>query len=227
MFRLSLLATGLLTLTAVAAVSPLVGKDYTSLPPAPAEVLAQIKSAKVTLAKAIETAAEKADGAASSGTMTMVNGKPQFEVMVYGSGKAQRVLVDDTGAVASMTEVPRFPGDAVAGDWTETSTGLRFFDMKVGTGPKPSGPTATVTVHYTGWLVDGTKFDSSVDRGQPASFPLNGVIPGWTEGLQSMAIGGKRKLIIPYKLGYGEMGMGRTIPAKATLIFDVELLETK
>lgn len=227
MLRLSLFATGLLALTAAAAVSPLVGKDYTSLPPAPSEVQAQIQSAKVTLAKAIETASEKAGGSANSATLTMVNGKPQFEVMVYGGGKAQRVTLDETGAVSGMVEVPRFPGDPVSGDWTETPTGLRYYDIKVGTGAKPSGPTAVVNVHYSGWLVDGTKFDSSVDRGQPTSFPLNGVIPGWTEGLQSMAVGGKRKLIIPYKLGYGEMGMGRTIPAKATLIFDVELLETK
>ena len=79
-------------------------------------------------------------------------------------------------------------------------------------------------VHYVGTLLDGTKFDSSVDRGQPAQFPLGGVIPGWTEGVGSMKIGGKRKLVIPYALAYGERGRG-PIPAKATLIFDVELLE--
>ena len=86
---------------------------------------------------------------------------------------------------------------------------------------------STVEVHYTGWLVDGTKFDSSVDRGQTIEFPLNGVIPGWTEGVGSMKVGGKRKLIIPSNLGYGDRGAGGVIPGGATLIFDVELVSTK
>ena len=80
-------------------------------------------------------------------------------------------------------------------------------------------------MHYTGYLIDGTKFDSSVDRGEPISFPLNQVIPGWTEGVQLMSVGSKYKFVIPYTLGYGEKGAGNgAIPGYATLIFEVELL---
>jgi len=106
----------------------------------------------------------------------------------------------------------------------ETSgSGLWTLDVVKGTGPSP-GPTDTVTVHYTGWLIDGTKFDSSVDRGEPIDFPLNRVIPGWTEGVGGMQVGGTRFLVIPHELGYGENGAPPVIPPKATLVFEVELL---
>ena len=107
-----------------------------------------------------------------------------------------------------------------------TASGLRYITEKEGTGASPIA-TNQVTVHYTGTLLDGKKFDSSVDRGQPATFPLNRVIPGWTEGLQLMKVGGKTKFIIPPALGYGANGMGGVIPPNAWLIFDVELLEVK
>jgi FKBP-type peptidyl-prolyl cis-trans isomerase len=120
------------------------------------------------------------------------------------------------------------PGDAVTGDAQKQDSGLVWFDLKEGDGDSPAAPTSTVTVHYTGWLVDGTKFDSSVDRGKPLDFPLNKVIAAWTEGVQSMKIGGKRKLIVPANLGYGERGTPNgPIPPNATLVFDVELLAVK
>ena len=104
-----------------------------------------------------------------------------------------------------------------------TASGLFFIDVKKGTGPKPKA-TDNVVVHYTGTLLDGTKFDSSLDRGEPATFPLNQVIPGWTEGIQLMSKGGKAKLIIPSGLGYGPQGSG-PIPPYSTLVFEVELLD--
>jgi len=112
------------------------------------------------------------------------------------------------------------------GKLVTTESGLKYVDMKVGEGESPK-PTDTVEVHYTGWLVNGTKFDSSVDRGQPASFALNGVIKGWTEGVGSMKVGGKRKLIVPAELGYGKSGRPPKIPGDSTLVFDVELISIK
>ncbi len=103
-------------------------------------------------------------------------------------------------------------------------TGLCHIDVTEGAGPSPK-PTDKVTVHYTGWLPDGKKFDSSRDRGQPAAFGLNQVISGWTEGVGSMKVGGRRMLIIPPDLGYGAAGAGGVIPPNATLVFEVELLK--
>ncbi len=125
---------------------------------------------------------------------------------------------------ATAPAVPSYPGAVVDGTGTVTASGLRYFDLVVGDGPQPSGPTTRVRVHYTGWLTDGTKFDSSVDRGQPYNTLLNRVIGGWTEGIGSMRVGGKRKLVIPPQLAYGPGGKG-SIPPNATLIFDVELVE--
>lgn len=107
-----------------------------------------------------------------------------------------------------------------------TASGLQYKILVQKDGPKPIA-TDTVKVHYTGTLVDGTKFDSSVDRGEPISFPLNGVIPAWTEGVQLMSVGSKYKFFVPYNLGYGDKGAGGVIPPYATLIFEVELLGIK
>ena len=107
-----------------------------------------------------------------------------------------------------------------------TASGLQYEVLEATIGQKPKA-TDTVKVHYEGTLIDGTVFDSSYKRGESISFPLNGVIKGWTEGLQLMPVGAKYKLYIPYELGYGERGAGQNIPPYATLIFTVELLEIK
>jgi FKBP-type peptidyl-prolyl cis-trans isomerase len=106
----------------------------------------------------------------------------------------------------------------------ETASGLQYEVLVQGEGPKPSGPAAQVTTHYTGSTIDGKVFDSSVQRGQPLSFGLHQVIKGWTEGLQLMPAGSKYRFYIPYRLGYGERGAGASIPGGAALIFDVELI---
>ena len=107
----------------------------------------------------------------------------------------------------------------------QTATGLGYVDIVEGTGQRPKTGDS-VSVHYTGWLKSGQKFDSSHDRGQPLVFPIGHgqVIKGWDEGVGSMRVGGKRKLVIPAHLAYGDRGAGKVIPPGATLIFEVELL---
>ncbi|MDB5385721.1 MAG: hypothetical protein JWM11_1367 [Planctomycetaceae bacterium] len=106
----------------------------------------------------------------------------------------------------------------------QSESGLQYFDIKEGQGAKPEAD-SKVKVHYTGWLTNGKKFDSSRDREMPIAFGLNQVIKGWSEGVAGMKVGGRRKLIIPAELGYGKRGAGAVIPPDATLVFDVELLE--
>lgn len=107
---------------------------------------------------------------------------------------------------------------------TTTASGLQYEVLTEGSGPKPKA-SDTVTVHYKGTLTNGKVFDSSYDRGEPISFPLDRVIKGWTEGLQLMSVGAKYRLTIPANLGYGAAGAGGVIPPNATLIFEVELLK--
>jgi peptidylprolyl isomerase len=127
----------------------------------------------------------------------------------------------DTTKGPAMT----YPGETAQAQPVTTSSGLQYIDLVVGDGASPKKGD-NVSVHYTGYLLDGKKFDSSVDRGQPFTFPLGmgRVIRGWDEGVATMKIGGKRKLIIPAALGYGERGAGDVIPPNAQLIFDVQLL---
>jgi FKBP-type peptidyl-prolyl cis-trans isomerase len=123
---------------------------------------------------------------------------------------------------------PTFSQGATMSETTTTASGLKYEDIKQGDGDVATTG-KTVSVHYTGWLTDGKKFDSSKDRGQPFEFPLGGgrVIKGWDEGVQGMKVGGTRKLTIPPELGYGSRGAGGVIPPSATLVFEVELLKVR
>ncbi len=118
------------------------------------------------------------------------------------------------------------PVEYTAKDGSKKTAELQFHDFVVGTGPSPA-PGADVQVDYTGWLTDGTKFDSSLDRAAPIAFPLGQgrVIPGWDSGIATMKQGGKRQLVIPSDLAYGDQGRPPVIPGKATLIFEVELVD--
>lgn len=133
------------------------------------------------------------------------------------------------GLAAAAAQVPA-PDDVAAApsDAETTSSGLASKVVQAGTGTAHPSAEDEVTVHYTGWLTNGTMFDSSVTRGAPATFPLNGVIRGWTEGVQLMVVGEKRRFWIPSELGYGDRGAaGGLIPPGAELVFDVELLGIK
>ncbi|MGL4423998.1 MAG: FKBP-type peptidyl-prolyl cis-trans isomerase [Gemmataceae bacterium] len=125
----------------------------------------------------------------------------------------------------SALKMPAFP-DVNAPEWNDIGGGLKVWDVVVGTG-SPVPNQAKVRVHYTGWLTDGKVFDSSISRGQPIEFPLNGVIKGWQNGIPGMQPGGTRRLSIPGPMAYGAGGIPGTIPPNATLIFEVQLLEVK
>lgn len=135
------------------------------------------------------------------------------------------VIIAGLAVAALLFVVLGGRGGSTPGVEVTTASGLRYVDEVVGTGASPKSG-QNVTVHYTGTLENGTKFDSSVDRGQPYTFPIGRgeVIKGWDEGVMTMKVGGKRKLIIPASLGYGAAGRPPNIPPNATLLFDVELL---
>lgn len=149
--------------------------------------------------------------------MAMQQVQMQMQMNAEANAKEEGEKNAKAGA-AFCAENAKKPGILV------TPSGLQVETIKEGTGATPVA-TDVVKVHYTGKLLDGKTFDSSVDRGEPVTFPLDGVIKGWTEGLQKMKVGGKAKLVIPADLAYGPEGAGKTIPPNSTLVFDVELIE--
>ncbi len=159
-------------------------------------------------------------GTASGGVVKWVVAAAAILLVValgVWAGTESQVSTIRTGDMKFLTANARKPGVIT------TSSGLQYDVIREGTGPKP-GRTDTVLVHYEGRLLDKTVFDSSYQRGQPAAFPLDQVIPGWTEGVQLMPVGSKFHFVVPPSLAYGARGAGGVIPPGAVLEFDIELL---
>lgn len=135
-----------------------------------------------------------------------------------------RAAQEEAAKAAAVDGENYLAENAKRSEVTVTESGLQYEVLSMGTGEVPSA-SATVRTHYRGTLTDGKQFDSSYDRGQPAEFPVKGVIAGWTEALQLMPVGSKWRLHIPYQLAYGERGAGADIPPYAALVFDIELLD--
>ena len=156
----------------------------------------------------------------------MVAGKPAVELNEWGP-KIQPLMSTRMAAVAEKAKAASavyLAKAAAEPGAVKTDSGLVYRELKVGTGESPKA-TDTVKVQYRGTLVNGTEFDSSYKRNEPAQFPLNGVIKCWTEGVQRMKVGGKSKLTCPSDIAYGDQGHPPTIPGGATLVFEIELLD--
>jgi peptidylprolyl isomerase len=156
---------------------------------------------------------------------------PELAYGEQGAGgviPSNATLIFEVELIDILPGAPEAPTEVAEEDYVTTDSGLKYYDFQVGDGPRPETG-QYVTVHYTGWLIDGAMFDSSLDRGQPFTFPVGAgqVIRGWDEGVATMKVGGKRQLVIPAELAYGEQGAGGVIPPNATLIFEVELLDVR
>jgi hypothetical protein len=188
-----------------------------------------VAEVQVGLAQAVAAAERSCGGKAAAVALSGAGAAATWEVSAFVGATGHVVKVNaTTGAVESDVPAPAIvlPGAPLAGEPHQSTSGLVWYDLKVGAGEEPAGPTTRVKVHYSGWTLDGRPFDSTVERGQPAAFALNGVIAGWSEGLATMRVGGKRKLVIPARLAWGRQPpQGSGIPVEGVVVCDFELLE--
>ena len=168
-------------------------------------------------------------GLLSVGSKAKLIVPPELAYGEFGAGGVippNATLYFEVELVDILPGSPEAPVEVAATDYTTTNSGLKYYELAAGDGVTPE-PGQLVAVHYTGWLEDGTKFDSSLDWGQPFIFPLgqNMVIPGWDEGVSTMQVGDRRQLVIPPELAFGEEGIDGVIPPNTTLVFEVELID--
>lgn len=166
------------------------------------------------------------DVLAGNEQMTVAESQKVVNQFFQEAEAKQRAKAAEKGKAAKAEGEKYLADNAKKDGVITTKSGLQYMVLQEGTGKSPKA-TDSVKCHYEGFLIDGTVFDSSIQRGEPATFPLGGVIAGWTEGLQLMKEGGKTRFFIPYNLAYGESGAAGSIPPYAALIFDVELIEVK
>lgn len=176
----------------------------------------------------VDDFAEAVRDVLSANTLKMSNHEAQKIVTEYFSRQEEKLKAEqeEKGKVAKIEGEQFLSANAKKEGVVTLPSGLQYKVIKEGSGKKPKA-TDSVKCHYEGFLTDGTLFDSSLQRGEPATFGLQQVIAGWTEGLQLMSEGSKYRLFIPYRLGYGASGAGQSIPPYSALIFDIELLEVK
>ena len=166
------------------------------------------------------------DVLAGNEQMTVAESQKVVNQFFQEAEAKQRAKAAEMGKAAKAEGEKYLADNAKKDGVITTKSGLQYMVLQEGIGKSPKA-TDSVKCHYEGFLIDGTVFDSSIQRGEPATFPLGGVIAGWTEGLQLMKEGGKTRFFIPYNLAYGESGAAGSIPPYAALIFDVELIEVK
>ena len=202
--------------------------DYERIPTTAADGFAALDG--VDLGAALRLAVETAGGRPESADV-VPGPEPYCEVQLV-TEEARRILrIDPSGTTVISNEiVPRFAGweaPSELSEWTTLDSGVRYYDIEVGKGREPRNSTALVTVHYEGFLTDGSKFQSTWDAKRPSKSPLSGGVSGWREALLTMRTGGKRKILIPADKAYGASGKAPFVPPNATLLFDVHLLKVQ